>query len=181
MTTRSINLLLLIPLILLSACATLVPKDYLVTQDKIDHAWSKSFPIQRSVGNGLFNAALETPDVTFLTAQNRIGLGTNFSVSSLLAGEVKGRIGLSGSLRYDAAQRALYLQDPNLESLVVNQGSAELGKALRPALNMMLNEYLRANPLYQFKQDEMRYAGNDIDITKISVVENGIRFDLKPQ
>jgi len=181
MTPRSLNLLLLIPLIILSACATLVPKDYLVTQDKIDRAWSKSFPLQRSLGNGLFNASLETPDVTFLTAQNRIGLGANVSVSSLLAGEVKGRIGLSGSLRYDAAQRALYLQDPNLESLVVNQGSAELGKALRPALNMMLNEYLRANPLYQFKQDEMRYAGNDIDITKISVVENGIKFDLKPQ
>jgi hypothetical protein len=181
MTTRSLNFLLLIPLILLSACATLVPKDYLVTQDKMDRAWSKSFPLQRSLGNGLFNASLATPEVSFLTAQNRIGLITNFSATSLLAGEVKGRIGLSGSLRYDPAQRALYLQDPNLESLEVNQGSAELGKALRPALNIMLNEYLRANPLYQFKQDEMRYAGNDIDITKISVVENGIKFDLKPR
>jgi len=181
MSTRSLNLLLLIPLIILSACATLVPKDYLVTEDKLDRAWAKSFPLQRSVGNGLFNASLETPDVTFLTSQNRIGLGTNFSVSSLLAGELKGRIGLSGSLRYDTEQRALYLQDPNMESLEVNQGSTELGKALRPALNLMLNEYLRANPLYKFKQDEMRYAGNDIDITKISVVENGIRFDLKPR
>ena len=179
MTNRSLNLLLLIPLILLSACASLVPKDYLVTQDKFDRAWSNSFPLQRSLGNGLFNVSMATPEVSFLTAQNRIGLVTNFSVSSLLAGEVKGRIGLSGSLRYDAAQRALYLQDTNLESLEVAQGSAELGKALRPALNMMLNEYLRANPVYQFKQDEMRYAGNDIDITKISVVENGIRFDLK--
>lgn len=181
MTNRSLNLLLLIPLILLSACTTLVPKDYLVTQDKLDLAWAKSFPLQRSLGNGLFNVSMATPEVSFLTAQNRIGLVTNFTASSLLAGEVKGRIGLSGSLRYDAAQRALYLQDPNLESLEVNQGSTELGKTLRPALNMMLNEYLRANPVYQFKQDEMRYAGNDIDITKISVVDNGIKFDLKPR
>jgi len=117
--------------------------------------------------------------VTFLTAQNRISLSTNFSVSSLLAGGVKGRIGLSGALRYDAEQRALYLQDPNVETLEVDSGSAALGETMRPALNMMLSEYLRANPLYQFKQDEMRYAGNDIDITKISVVENGIKFDLK--
>lgn len=181
MTTRDFNFLLLIPLIILGACATLVPKDYLVTQDKLDRTWAKSFPMQRSLGNGLFNALLETPVVTLLTSQNRIALETNFSVSSMLAGEVKGRIGLSGALRYDAEQRALYLQDPNLETLEVDQGAPELGKALRPALNMMLNEYLRANPLYQFKQDEMRYAGKEIDITKISVVENGIKFDLKPR
>lgn len=181
MTTRSLYLLLLIPLIILSACATLVPKDYLVTHDQLERAWSKSFPLQRELGRGLFNASIATPEVTFLTAQNRISLATNFSVSSLLAGGVKGRIGLSGSLRYDAEQRALYLQDPNVETLEVDSGSAALGETMRPALNMMLNEYLRANPLYQFKQDEMRYAGNDIDITKISVVENGIRFDLKPR
>jgi hypothetical protein len=181
MTTRSLNLLLLIPLILLSACASLVPKDYLVTNEQLNRAWGKSFPLQRSLGNGLFNASMATPEVSFLTAQNRINLATNFSVSSLLAGEVKGRIGLSGALRYDAEQRALYLQDPNLETLEVDQGAPELGKALRPALNMMLSEYLRANPLYQFKQDEMRYAGKEIDITKISVVENGIKFDLKPR
>jgi len=180
MITRSLKLSLLIPL-LLSACATLVPKHYLVTHEQLDRAWAKSFPLQRSVGNGLFNASLATPEVTFLTAQNRIALMANFSASSLLAGEVKGRIGLSGALRYDAAQRALYLQDPNLETLEVEQGASELGKVLRPALNMMLSEYLRANPLYQFKQDEMRYAGMEIDITQISVVENGIKFDLKPR
>lgn len=181
MATRSLNLLRLIPLILLSACATLVPKDYLVTHEQLDRAWGKSFPLQRELGRGLFNASLAAPEVTFLTAQNRISLATNFSVSSLLAGGVKGRIGLSGALRYDAEQRALYLQDPNVETLEVDSGSAALGETMRPALNMMLSEYLRANPLYQFKQDEMRYAGNDIDITKISVVDNGIKFDLKPR
>lgn len=181
MTTRSLNLLLLIPLILLSACATLVPQDYLVTHEQLDRAWSKSFPLQRELGRGLFNASLAAPEVTFLTVQNRISLATNFSVSSLLAGGVKGRIGLSGALRYDAEQRALYLQDPNVETLEVDSGSAALGETMRPALNMMLSEYLRANPLYQFKQDEMRYAGMEIDIAKISVVDNGIKFDLKPR
>jgi hypothetical protein len=185
MVSRALNLLLLIllliPLILLSACASLVPKDYIVTHEQLDHAWGKSFPLQRELGRGLFSTSLAMPEVTFLPAHNRISLATNFSVSSLLAGGAKGRIGLSGALRFDAAQRALYLQDTNVETLVVDQGSVALGEAMRPALNMMLSEYLRANPLYQFKQDEMRYAGNDIDITKISVVENGIKFDLKHQ
>ncbi|NOT20234.1 MAG: hypothetical protein HOP24_08205, partial [Sideroxydans sp.] len=45
MTTRSLYLLLLIPLIILSACAILVPKDYLVTHDQLERAWSKSFPL----------------------------------------------------------------------------------------------------------------------------------------
>ena len=181
MASRALNLLLLIPLLILSACATLVPKDYLVTQEKLDRAWGKSFPLQRELGRGLFSTSLAMPEVTFLPAQNRISLATNFSVSSLLAGGVKGRIGLSGALRYDAVQRALYLLDTNVETLVVDQGSVALGETMRPALNMMLSEYLRANPLYQFRQDEMRYAGKDIDITQISVVENGIKFDLKPQ
>jgi hypothetical protein len=179
MTTRSLNLLLLIPLIILSACTTLVPKDYLVTRDQLDRAWGKSFPLRQELGRGLFSVSLATPEVTFLPTQNRIALVMNFSVSSLLAGGLKGRIGLSGALRYDAEQRALYLQDHNVETLEVDQGSVALAETVRPALNVMLSEYLRANPLYQFKQDEMRYAGKDIDITKISVVENGIKFDLK--
>ena len=179
MARSSLALLWAIPLLLLSACATLVPKGYLVTHDQLEREWSKSFPLQRELGRGSFSASLATPEVTFLTAQNRIWLATNFSVSSLLAGGVKGRIGLSGALRYDAEQRALYLQDPNVESLEVDQGSVALGEAMRPALNMMLSEYLRANPLYQFRQDEMRYAGKEIDITQISVVENGIKFDLE--
>lgn len=181
MTTRTLNLLLLIPLLILGACTTIVPKDYLVTRDQLDRTWAKSFPMQRSLLNGLFNASLETPELSFLTAQNRIAISTSFSASSVLSGGVKGRIGLSGELRYDAEKRALYLQSPNLETLQVNQGSAIVGETLRPALNIVLNEYLRTNPLYQFKQDEMRFSGKEIDITKISVVDNGIKFDLKPR
>ncbi len=180
MTTRSLNLLLLIPLLILSACTTLLPKDYLVTHEQLDRAWGKSFPLHHELVNGLFNATLATPEVAFLPAKNRISLAVNFSVSSLFSGGVQGRIVLSGALYYDVKQRALYLREPNLESLHVDQGSAALGDTLRPGLNIILNEYLRANPLYQFKPDELRFAGMDIGISSIEVVSDGIKLHLDP-
>ncbi len=181
MTARSLNLLLLIPLILLSACSMLIPKEYVVTKLQMDRTWSKSFPMHSDLGQGVFSATLDTPTVAFLKEQNRLSLGTNLSASSLFGGGLKGSVALSGALRYDAAQRALYLQDSNLDTLEVNQGSPEMGKILRPALNVMLSEYLRANPVYQFKEDEMRYAGTEIDIEHIEVVADGIKFHLKPR
>ena len=181
MGMRASSLLLFLSLLLLSACATLVPKDYLLTHEQLERAWGRSFPLHRELSRGLFSTTLATPEVAFLSAQNRISLGMNFSVSSLFGGNLQGHIALTGALRYDAEQRALYLHDTNLETLKVDQGSVALGETLRPALNMMFSEYLRANPLYQFKQDEMRYAGMVIDISGIEVVENGIKLNIKPR
>ncbi|MDD4912673.1 MAG: DUF1439 domain-containing protein [Sideroxydans sp.] len=181
MFTRSFTFLLLAPLFLLSACSTMIPKEYVVSQSQLARAWAKSFPLQRQLGNGLMSTTIAMPEVGFLAAQNRVSLATNFSASSVLVGGLQGRIGLTGALRYDPAQRALYMQDPNLETLQVAQGSDALGETLRPVLNMMLSEYLRSNPLYQFKEDEMHYAGTDIDITSVEVVASGIKFHIKPR
>lgn len=181
MFTRSFTLLLLAPLFLLSACSTMIPKEYVVSQSQLTRAWAKSFPLQRQVGNGLLSTSIATPEVGFLAQQNRLSLATNFSASSVLGGGLQGRIGMTGALRYDAAQRALYLQEPNLDTLQVDQGSPEMAAMLRPTFNMMLSEYLRTNPLYQFKEDEMRYAGTDIEITSVEVVASGIKFHIKPR
>jgi hypothetical protein len=181
MASRSLVLLWAISLFLLSACSTLVPKDYVVTKSQLDRTWSKSFPMHRDLGKGVFSATLDAPAVVFLVDQNRVSLGTSLSVSSLFSGSLKGRVAVSGALRYDAEKRALFMQDADLETLEVDQGSPEIGKILRPTLNVMLSEYLRTNPLYQFKEDEMRYAGTEIDIEHIEILGDGIKFHLKPR
>jgi hypothetical protein len=172
--------LLAIILLALAACATLVPREYLITHEKLAEKLDRSFPLHREIGQGLFSATLNTPELGFITAQNRISLAANFSAYSVLSGNVQGHFVMTCALHYDAIQRAVFLQDARLESLKIGPDNA-YAEILRPALERVLGEYLRENPLYRFRADELRFAGADIEITGIEVVENGIKIKLSPK
>ena len=177
---RSHQLLLAFILLALAACATLVPHEYLITQEKLAEKLEKSFPVHRELGQGLFSATLNVPELGFIAAQNRISLAATFSAYSVLSGGVQGHFVMTCALRYDAIQRAVFLQDARLESLKIEPDNT-YAEILRPALERVLGEYSRENPLYRFQADELRFAGADIDITGIEVVENGIKLKLSPK
>lgn len=179
MTKRFQKLLLLISMLALGACAALVPHEYLISHERLDAKLAKSFPVRRDLANGLFSVTVNTPELGFLTAQNRISLAANFSAYSVLSGVVQGHVVLTSSLRYDASQHALFLQDAHFDSIKIEQDDA-YAQMLRPALSMMLNDYLRENPLYHFQAVELRFAQTEIDIIGIEVVENGIKLKLSP-
>jgi hypothetical protein len=50
---------------------------------------------------------------------------------------------------------------------------------LRPFLNAMLRDYLNSTPLYRFQPDELRFAGNEIDINAIQIQADAIVFKLQ--
>lgn len=166
--------------IALGACATIIPSEYLISQERLNSKLEKSFPLQRELGQGLFSATLSTPEIGFIANQNRISLALDFSAASIFNRGIRGHFALTSALRYDAIQRAVYLQDSHLETLQIEQSDAYL-EVIRPLLDTMLSEYLKQNPLYRFQPDELHYAGTEIEITSIEVVPNGIKLKLNPQ
>lgn len=163
-----------------TACASLIPSEHLIKQEKLTATLQKSFPLHKDMANGLFSVTLNTPELNLLTTQNRIGLAADFSAHAFLAGEITGHFVFTGALQYDANQRAIFLQNASLDALQIEHESA-YAEMLRPILNRALNEYLRENPLYRFQPDELRYAGVEIEITDVIVVAEGISLKLHPK
>jgi len=164
----------------LVACASVMPKDYVVGQGVLTERLSKVFPLKQSIQNGMFNAQVEAPKLSFIPAQNRLGLSAAFSGSSMLSGEVKGGVELTSGVRYDVKERAVYLVDTRLEKIQVGDNS-KFAELLRPALNVLLSAYVQHEPIYRVADDQLRFAGTMIDITGITVVDNGIRLAIKPR
>ncbi len=163
--------------IFLSACAALIPHEYKITRAQLTNKLNKSFPLHRTIAQGLFDATLDVPEFGFMTAQNRLSLAAHFSVHSIFRADIQGDFLMSGSLRYDPDQRAIFLQDAHLDTLQLEHNDAQV-EMLRAALSAMLGEYLKDNALYIFQPDELRYAGVAINITNISIVEDGIKLSL---
>jgi hypothetical protein len=124
-----------------TACASLMPSEHLIKQEKLAASLKKTFPLHRNAANGLFSVTLNTPELNLLTAQNRIGLAADFSAHAFLAGDITGHFVFSGALQYDTNQRAVFLQDASLDALQIAQVTT-YADTLRPILNRVLNEYL---------------------------------------
>ncbi|MFM2409130.1 MAG: hypothetical protein RL358_1872 [Pseudomonadota bacterium] len=176
------NRLLLLSTILvalgLSACAALVPNQYAVPKAKLESRLQQSFPLQREVGKGLMSVSMNAPVLNLLADKNRVELLGDFAVHSLLVDTLAGRFSVSGSLRYDRTERAVYMQDAQLDTLQMST-DASAAEMLRPFLNAMLRDYLNSTPLYHFQPDELRFAGTEIDINAIQIQADAIVFKLQ--
>ncbi|MDH2917594.1 MAG: DUF1439 domain-containing protein [Sideroxydans sp.] len=176
------NRLLLLSAILaalgLAACAALIPNQYAVPKSKLVNKLQQSFPLQREVGKGLFSVRMNTPVLNLLADKNRVELVGDIAAHSLLMDAVTGQFSVSGSLRYDRAEHAIYMQDAQLDALQISTDAAA-AEMLRPFLNTLLREYLNSTPLYRFQTDELRFAGNQIDITAIQIQADAVVLKLQ--
>ncbi len=175
------RILLLSVALLLGACATILPSEYVLTQERLNGKLAQKFPMSRETGQGLLRnkVTLSSPALAFSAEQNRVAFAVNFSATTAMRVNLDGLFAVSGSLRYDAEQRALYLQDVRLNTLQARQDFAGVLDLLRPHLTRMLADYMNENPLHRFEPDELSYEGMELEIEAVDVVSEGIRFRFK--
>jgi len=179
---KQIQKLVLVSLVLLlSACAGLLSDEYVVSPQQLNSQFGKLFPLNRDLANGMFSTSLSAPKFGFVTGQNRISLAAGVSVSSIFSKDMNGKVALTSGLRYDSAQRALFLRELRIESVDIDGDIAGVANQLLPLLNVMLGEYLRQNPIYRFSPDELKLGPLPAEVSDMEVVNNGIRLKLKPR
>ncbi len=167
--------------LLLSACAGLLPDEYVVSPQQLNSQFDKLFPLNKDLANGMFSTSLSAPQFGFVTGQNRVSLVAGVSVSTIFSKGMDGRLALTSGLRFDAAERALYLQELRIESVDINGDTAGVASQLLPLFNVMLSEYVRHNPLYRFSPDELKLGPLPAEVSDMAVVDNGIRLKLRPR
>ncbi|MFA6015482.1 MAG: DUF1439 domain-containing protein [Gallionellaceae bacterium] len=169
------KLFLLLTLLVLSACAALVPKEHLIPKEKLVSLLNKKFPIQLEEAGGLLSFKIDAPRLNFITEQNRISIKGHYTADATLL-KIKGDFVFSSKLDYHKEKRAIFLSDARFESFHPSGGY--FADKLRSALNRKVSEFVSNNPLYVFRPDQLVILGVKMEVNKIEVVNDGILIKL---
>lgn len=169
--------LLLVSVLVLSACATIIPKEYLIPKDQMVGTLQKQFPLHWDKGAGLLGIAIDQPQLTLLPEQNRVRLHGRFLAHVPLL-DIEGAFDCSSALHYDPTLRAVLLQGVSLDALQLKQGK-NLTERLRSEISRIMNSYAADHPLYRFKPDELAVLGVSLDVDGIVVTPDGIVLKLR--
>jgi hypothetical protein len=163
--------------LMLTSCAAIIPKEHLIPREQLVSTMEKQFPLNWDKGGGLLRITLDAPKPVLLPAQNRIAMNIHFLAHAALV-DIEGDFTGSSQLRYDPAQRAVFLQAASLDALHLQQGN-KFSDMLRPQLSRLLGDYAAKHPLYRFKPDELVVLGVKVDVAGIAVTADGVMLQLR--
>ncbi len=171
--------ILFLLLILLSACATLLPmQEFEIPLSRLQREMDKRFPFNHRYME-LFDVALSQPKLSLRPESDRAVVAFDAKLLSPFTKKpVEGKMQVSGQLRIDAQRRALVLAEPRVESLgsLTDVGNGKLAK-----LGVLVAEDLLNNTvLYTFAPDAFTVAGQRFNPTRITTRENSLVVSFEP-
>ena len=141
---------------------------------------AKQFPISQRYAE-LVSVALSDPQLDLNAPANRAAITARVSISSplLRAGRVEGTIALSSALRYDAAARALRLEQPKAERVELQGVGGADAERLQQIGGLVAQELLQGRVLRSFTVDELSFVNKTYEIVEITVLADGFLVELK--
>jgi hypothetical protein len=161
----------------LASCAALIPKEHLIPKEQLVSTMQKQFPLHWDKGGGLLSITMDVPQLVLLPVTNRIGMNGHFLAHAALV-DIEGDFTASSQLRYDPAQRAVFLQAASLDTLKFKRGN-NFVEMLRPQISRVLSDYAAKQPLYRFKPDELVVLGVKVEVEGIVVTADGVMLKLR--
>ena len=83
-------------------------------------------------------------------------------------------------MKYDAAMRAVRLEQPVVEKIEVNGVPPQFAGQLNAIGNAAAEQILKNYPIYSFKPEQLELNGKRFEPGNITVVDNGIKVEIKP-
>jgi len=164
----------------LTGCVGVDPKtgaySVIVPMKTIDAKMQKEFPIERKIQYG--KLGLSNPSVIGSASQkDKLAIKVDFKVSNfLLPSGIKGGINLISGVRYDSKTKDLFLDNPMLEELTLQNSSFSkmVTPSMRNEIEKILAEVVTHYPIYNLKDKGMA-AGF---IKNITIRENDVYLNL---
>lgn len=154
--------------------------EYTATRSELQAMIAKQFPISQRYAE-IVLVALSDPQLGLNAAANRAAITARVLIVSPLlgAGRVDGTIALSSALRYDAAARALRLEQPKAERLELQGVSGGDAEQLQQIGGLVAQELLQGQVLRTFTAEELSFGSKTYEIGAITVLPDGIKVELK--
>lgn len=154
--------------------------EYTATRSELQAMIAKQFPISQRYAE-IVSVALSDPQLDLNPAANRAAITARVSITGplLRAGRVDGTVALSSALRYDAAARALRLDQPKAERLELQGVSGGDAERLQQIGGLVAKELLQGRVLRTFTAEELSLGSKTYELGAITVLADGIKVELK--
>lgn len=154
--------------------------EYTATRDELQAQIAKRFPVAERYAE-LFMVGLRDPQLGLDAGTNRATITAALTIASplLAASPVQGVVAVSSALKYDAATRALRLDQPKAERLELQGVEGRDAERLQRVGAVVAQELLQGQVLRSFTADELTVGRKTYEIGDITVLDNGIKVQLK--
>lgn len=154
--------------------------EYTATRSELQAMIAKQFPVSQRYAD-VVSVALSDPQLDLNAAANRAAITARVSITSplLRAGRVDGTVALSSALRYDAAARALRLEQPKAERLELQGVVGGDAERLQQIGGLVAQQLLQGQVLRSFTVEELTFGNKTYEIGDITVLPDGIKVELK--
>jgi hypothetical protein len=154
--------------------------EYTASRDELQAQIARRFPVAERYAE-LFMVGLRDPQLALDARANRAAITATLTIASplLAASPVQGTVSVSSALRYDAATRALRLDQPKAERLALQGVEGRDAERLQRVGAVVAQELLQGQVLRSFTADELTVGRKTYEIGDITVQDNGITVQLK--
>ncbi|MFM9928101.1 DUF1439 domain-containing protein [Variovorax sp. H27-G14] len=154
--------------------------EYTATRDELQAQIAKRFPVAERYAE-IFMVGLRDPQLALNAQTNRAAITATLTIASplLAASPVQGLVSVSSALKYDAATRALRLDQPKAERLTLEGVEGRDAERLERVGALVAQELLQGQMLRSFTADELTVGRKTYEIGDITVQDNGIKVQLK--
>jgi hypothetical protein len=166
---------------LLAGCAGLIgPRQVELPQERLQSSLERKFPMHQRV-LGVFEVELSHPRLAVLAENDRVALTIDLGVSPLLVRQGwHGSMLVSGRLRVDSQQNAVYIADAHVDRFIIDNMDEGKQQQLASVANLLSDKLIRDVPVHTFRPEELRYAGVQFVLTGIDTRPGGLVARLQP-
>lgn len=167
--------------LLLSACANLAgPRDVSIPLARLQAGVDKRFPLKNKAME-LFDIQLSNPRLSLQPGTERVGLQLDASVAPpFIKQSWRGNVALSGRLSIDVARGAVFINDPRLDQVAIDGVDDARQQQFGKIANVLLNKAILDIPVYNFRLEDLRYAGVQFVPTSIRTTADAVIIHVEP-
>jgi hypothetical protein len=166
---------------LLASCASLIgPRRIELSQDRLQAGLQRRFPLHNRMLE-LFDVQLTRPRLAILPDSDRVALTMDVSVAPpFLRQSWAGTMTLSGHLYVDAARSGVYMADAHVDRFDIEGMDGGRARDLGRAADVLMNQLVRDVAIYNFRADDLHYAGIRYVPTRLDTVPGALVVTVEP-
>lgn len=167
---------------MLSGCSTLSgPRQVEIPLAKLQAGLDRRFPLDNRLFE-LLDLRLSHPRLTLLPESDRVAISLEAYVAPpFMQQSFTGTLAVSGRLYIDAARSAVFMAEPHVDAFTLTGLDASLQRRLSGGANGLLDKLVRDVPVYNFKLEDLRYAGVQFVPTRLVTTRTGLLITVEPQ
>lgn len=165
---------------ILTGCAGLSgPRQVELPLHKLQAGVERRFPLKHKMLE-LFDIELTRPQLS-LTDDGRVALGLDALVAPpFIRQSWRGSVGLSGRLYIDAAKNAVMMAEPQVQRFAIDGMNDTQQQQLLKVANVLVGKVASDLPVYQFRMEDLKYAGMQFVPTRITTTPTALVVTLEP-